>query len=174
MDVGGVPGGPEDAGGAQEPQPGSGPGPSWPPPPGGPTGYGSPGGPAGYGGPPGTPQPGPGGPAPGGPAYGGPGQWPQGYGTPLGTRPPTYLAWGIAAAIGGVLFCLIGGVPTAIASTIYARRVQQKWAAGDQQGALQDSRTARTWAIIATVLDVLGILLVVYLFTQGSVTTGSP
>jgi hypothetical protein len=86
---------------------------------------------------------------------------------PGGPQPPTYLVWGILAAVGGVFFCLIGGVPTAIAATVYARQVSSKWAAGDQQGALQASRNARTWAIVATVLDAIGLILVIVIIAHG-------
>jgi hypothetical protein len=97
-----------------------------------------------------------------------------GYGAPLaayGSPPPTYLPWGIAAIVGGVLFCLIGGVPTGLASTHFARQVLPRWQAGDQQGALDASRRARTWAIVSTVLDVLGFIFVVYLLASNSAGT---
>ena len=70
-----------------------------------------------------------------------------------------------------MLFCLIGGVPTGLASTHFARQVIPKWQAGDQQGALEASRKARTWAIVATVLDVLGFIFAVYLISSGSAGT---
>lgn len=155
----GTPGGPGD--GTQEPQPG-GQGQPWPPPP-------PAGGPAGYGPPP-SQQPGYGMPPPGGQPYGGQqgyGQPSYGYGAPGGVKPPTFLVWGILAAIGGVLFCLIGGVPTAIASIVYARQVDTKWSVGDQQGAQQASRNARTWAIVSTALDVVGIIIVIIVFSAG-------
>jgi hypothetical protein len=57
-----------------------------------------------------------------------------------------------------VLFCWLGAA-SGIAVTIYARQVRDKWAAGDQQGALRASSSARTWATVATVLDVLGLVI---------------
>jgi Interferon-induced transmembrane protein len=154
------------AGGPDGPQPGSEPGYG----PGQPAaGYGQPGyGAPGYG------QPGYGAPGYGAPGYGAPGYGTPGYGPP-GTpwpqqAPPTYLAWGIAAAIGGVLFCLIGGVPTGLASAYFARQVTARWQAGDQPGAHSASRKARLWAIVSTVADVLGFVFAVYLISSG--TTG--
>ncbi len=95
-----------------------------------------------------------------------PGAQPQGYGAPLGSYgdepPPTYLPWGIIAVVGGLLFCLIGGVPSGLASTHFARQVIPRWQAGDQQGAREASKKARTWAIVATVLDVLGLVFVIF------------
>lgn len=183
MNGGSGPGTPEGQG---EQQPGAGQGPSWPPPSGGPAGYGS--GEPGYGAPPPSGQPygAPGQQPPGygTPGYGAPGYGAQpygtgaygGYGAPGGAKPPTYLVWGILSAIGGVLFCLIGGVPTAIASIVYARQVDTKWSAGDQAGAQQASRNARTWAIVSTVLDVIGVIIVIIVFGAGlhSATTGTP
>lgn len=98
----------------------------------------------------------------GGPPYG------QPYGGPPAGQPPrTYLAWGIIAAIGGVLFCLIGG-GSGIASIVFARRVRSRWEAGDQQGAMRASSNARTWAIVATVLDVLGLIIVIFFIARGA------
>lgn len=150
-----------------------------PPPPGAPGPYGPPAPvdtPASYG--PASPYGAPasyGAPSPYGAGPFGPGQPGPAYGAYPGAPPPTHLAWGIIAAVGGVLFCLIGGVPTAIAATTYARRVRQKWAMGDAQGAWRDSRTARNWAIAATVLDGIGLLifvLVIALGTANQATTG--
>ncbi|HKB29907.1 MAG TPA: CD225/dispanin family protein [Streptosporangiaceae bacterium] len=112
-------------------------------------------------------------PPQGAPPQGGPGQR-VGYGAPAGSYgppPPTYLRWGIAAIVGGVLFSLIGGVPAGLVSTHFARQVVPKWQAGDQQGARSASRKARTWAIVATVLDVVGFIYVVYLFSNSATGT---
>jgi len=122
----------------------------------------------------------------GGRPYGGPAGSPQGYdaplahpraqshgyGAPLGSYgdapPPTYLPWGIAAIAGGLLFCLIGGVPSGLACTHFARKVIPKWQAGDQQGAREASKKARTWAIVSTVLDVLGLVFVIFFYLSKS------
>lgn len=139
--------------------------------PGGPPGPDGPAAPAGPAGPAGArpfwgPQDG----GHGAPAYGGLGQ-PAGYGAPLdssGMVPRTYLRWAIAATIGGVLFCLIGGVPTGLASAYYARQVIPRWQAGDQQGARSAAAKARAWAIVSTVADVLGFVFAVYLISSGA------
>jgi Interferon-induced transmembrane protein len=94
---------------------------------------------------------------------------PAGYGRPAewsGTPPPTYLSWAIIATVGGVLFCLIGGVPTGLASMHFARQVRPRWLAGDRQGAVAAAKNARTWATVSTVLDVLGFIFVVYLLSS--------
>lgn len=158
-----------------EPQPGYQPPPGQPMPPGQPgqPGYGDPGygvpGQPGYGAPSyGAPgQPGysaPGYGAPGQPGYGMPPA--PGYGAPMGTKPPDYLVWGIVASVCGMFFCWFG-LGTGIATIIYANRVRDKWAAGDQQGALEASRAARGWAIAATVLCALGLVILVVLVVAG-------
>ncbi len=91
-----------------------------------------------------------------------------GYGQP-GAEPPTYRAWGIAAVICGVLFNLILGLPTALAARRYSSEVPGLWASGDVQAAVKASRKARSWLIASSVLDVLGIiLLVVVIIAQAS------
>jgi Interferon-induced transmembrane protein len=101
-------------------------------------------------------------PAPGG-NYGAP---------PAFGRPPTYLGWAITAAIGGVLFSLILGMPSGIVATRYARKVKTAWEAGDTQGAARASKRALTWSIISTCLDLLGLVLVFYLFSHPAANTG--
>lgn len=147
----------EQGGAGHEPQVAGGP-PHW-----GPDGFSRGAGPShgGYGVPPG-----------GGRGYGPPeGGYgaPAGFGTSAGwsgNPPPNYLPWAIIATIGGVLFSLIGGVPTGLVSAHFARQVMRRWQAGDRQGALEAARKARTWAIVSTVLDVLGLIFVVYLFSS--------
>ncbi|MBO0775546.1 MAG: CD225/dispanin family protein [Actinobacteria bacterium] len=170
---------PQDPGGqGREPWPGSGSEPSWPPPPQPEAGgYTFPQGPQpGYRPPPasgppygGQPYGQPYGGQPYGQPYGAPGYGTPGggYGMPAGQQPPSYLAWGILAAVGGVLFCLIGGVPTAIVAIVNANKVKTKWSVGDQAGAQQASRTARTWAIVSTVLDAIGVIIVVIIIASG-------
>ena len=113
-------------------------------------------------------QPWPGPPAsgtPGGaPSYGAPGSGMPGYGTPpLGQRPPTYLIWARIAAVGGVLFNLILGLPSALIAMRHARLVRVHWETGDHPAAVSESRKARTWSIVATAFDALGIVLLVVL-----------
>lgn len=112
-----------------------------------------------------------------GQAYGQPyGQpYPGGaYGTapPPGGRPPTYLGWAITVAVGGVLFSLILGFPAGIAATRYARKVRTAWDAGDPYEAARASKRALIWSIVSTCLDVLGLILVFFVLSQPTRTTG--
>lgn len=95
---------------------------------------------------------------PGAPGYGA-----AGYGAPgpYVQPPPSYFPWAITAAIFGVLCSLIFGAPAGFIATRHARQVRPLWEAGNQQGAVTASRKARTWAIVSTVLDVLGLLVVI-------------
>lgn len=104
--------------------------------------------PSGYG------KPWSGAPAPGTPSYGAP---------PFGQPPPAHLIWARTAAVGGVLFNLILGLPSALIAMRHARLVRVHWEAGDQSAAVSESRKARTWSIVATVFDALGIVLLVIL-----------
>lgn len=123
----------------------------------------------------GTPPPYQGQPYQGQPYPGGP------YGTAPGTygsapsqlgRPPTYLGWAITAAVGGVLFSLILGLPTGLVATRYARKVRTAWDAGDQYEAAKASKRALTWSIVSTCLDILGLILVIYLVSHPASSTG--
>lgn len=127
-------------------------------------------------------QPWAGAPASGTPAYGAPDPGLPGYGTtgygapgfgmpPVGQRPPTYLIWARIAAVGGVLFNLILGLPSALIAQHHGRQVRIQWEAGNQPAALSASRKARTWSIVATVLDALGIILVVVVVSSAGSTS---
>lgn len=113
------------------------------------------------------------------PSYGQPGfgsasSFPPGYGAgPGGTPPPTYQAWGYIAAVGGVLFSLILGFPAALIALRHARKVRPTWESGNQQGAITSSRKARTWAIVSTALDLLGIVLLVVVIASAHTTRSS-
>lgn len=129
-----------------------------------PPGFGVPqeyGTPPGYGTPP--PYQGPPAPQP----------YPGGYGTPAPQfgQPASYLPWAVTAAIGGVLFSLILGLPSAIVATRYSRKVKTAWAMGDQQGAMTASKRALTWCVVATALDVLGLILVFFVLPHLNSTT---
>lgn len=65
-----------------------------------------------------------------------------------GAPPPNYLVWAILSTI---LCC----VPAGIVSIVFATKVNSKWQAGDQAGALKASNNAKTWAIVAAVLGVI-------------------
>jgi Interferon-induced transmembrane protein len=90
---------------------------------------------------------------------------------PSGGQPPTYRGWSIAAIIGGVLFNLILGAPAGFVARRYGQQVRTLWASGDQPGATRASRSARTWAIVSTVLDTLGLVVLVFVIVLGSNST---
>jgi hypothetical protein len=84
------------------------------------------------------------------------------YGQPPASgRPPTHLP----LAVVSLLFCW----PASIVAIIYASQVKNKWLRGDQQGALNASKRARTWAIVSFAV---GILAIIYLIAVGHTTTG--
>jgi hypothetical protein len=102
------------------------------------------------------------------PGYGAPG-----YGAvPPGGPPRTHLNWARIAAVGGVLFDLILGLPAAMVAIRHARKVRPLWESGDQAGAVRESQKARTWAIVSTVLDGLGVIVLV-LVIIGTVAASS-
>lgn len=162
---------------AQQPPPGYGPPSYGPPGYGQPTygqqpqygqpGYGQPGYGQGYGqqyGQPGYGQ------QYGQPGYGMPAYPQPGYGPPMypppGQQPPTYGAWAVSAMIGGVLFSLLIGLPTAIVGHTYGTKVSKAWAAGDVQGAASASRKARGWLTASTIFELLGVIAIIFLLTQ--------
>jgi Interferon-induced transmembrane protein len=110
------------------------------------------------------------------PQYGTPQYGTPQYGTPqYGTwqPPPDYRAWVIAAIAGGVLFSLLIGMPLGLIAQRNSRRVRSRWESGDHDGAARASRSARSLAIASLVFDVLGLLLVIVLFSHsGQPTTG--
>jgi hypothetical protein len=103
--------------------------------------------------------------------YGPPGQpgFAQG---PNGKPPATYRPWAITCVVCGVLFSIIIGLPCALISLYYSRRVQPAWMAGQQQRASQASRRAMIWAITSTLFDVLGLIVVISLVSHGSGSAG--
>ena len=66
--------------------------------------------------------------------------------------PPNYLAFAILTT----LFCC---VPTGIVSIVFAAQVTGKYVAGDYDGALQASNTAKTWSFVSLGLGLAGIIL---------------
>jgi Interferon-induced transmembrane protein len=106
------------------------------------------------------------------PGYGMPAYPQPGYGPPMypppGPQPPTYGAWAVTAIIGGVLFSLLIGLPTAIVGLNYGSKVNRAWAAGDVQGAAAASRKARGWLTASTIFEALGVIVVIFLFTHMS------
>jgi Interferon-induced transmembrane protein len=102
--------------------------------------------------------------------YGVPGQ-PGFAQSPYGKPPATYKPWAITCIVCGVLFSIIIGMPCGLVALRYSRRVQPAWVAGDQQGASQASRRAMIWAIVSTLFDLLGFIVVISLFSHGSGST---
>ena len=82
--------------------------------------------------------------------------------------PPTYEAWGVPAVICGLLFNAILGGTAAFLGRRYSDSVSPLWANGDVHAAVMASRKARAWLIASGVLDVLGIILAIVIFTHTS------
>lgn len=104
----------------------------------------------------GYPPPGAGYPPPGNPQpYGGfPPQGP--YGQP--GKPNNYLIWSIIT----IFLCTIPG----IVATVYAAKVDGLWSQGRYAEATSSANTAKTWAIVATVIG--GLFMLAYLGRLGS------
>jgi hypothetical protein len=98
-----------------------------------------------------------------------PGYAMPGYGVaPYGTPPPTHLVWARIATGAGVLFSTILGFPAGLVAMRHAREVRSHWESGNQPAAVSESRKARTWATVSTVLDVLGLIVVVLILAGQS------
>lgn len=87
-------------------------------------------------------------------------------------QPPDYRGWVIAAVAGGVLCSLLIGMPLGLIAQRNSRRVRSRWESGDHQGAVNASRSARSWAIAAVIFDVLGLLLAIVVLTHTGQPTG--
>jgi Interferon-induced transmembrane protein len=87
-------------------------------------------------------------------------------------RPPDYRSWVIAAIAGGMLFSLLIGMPLGLIAQRNSRRVRSRSESGDYDGAARASRSARSWAIASLVFDVLGLLLLIVLFSHSGQPTG--
>jgi Interferon-induced transmembrane protein len=110
-------------------------------------------------------------PGPAAPQYGAyPGPAAPQYGA-WQPQPTDYRAWVIAALVGGVLFSLLIGMPLGLIAQRNSRRVRGMWESGDHDGALRASRSARSWVIASMVFDVLGLLLVIVLFSHSGQPT---
>ena len=69
------------------------------------------------------------------------------------TPPPNYLVFAILTTI---FCCQVFG----IVSIIFAAMVNSKWVSGDKEGALQASKNAKTWAIVALISGIaVGLIL---------------
>lgn len=65
-----------------------------------------------------------------------------------GMRPNNHFTWAIIS----ILLCTIGG----IIATVYASKVNDRWARGDYNGAIDAAGTAKTWCIVSTITGALG------------------
>ena len=88
-----------------------------------------------------------------------PGYYGGGNAMPPSAPPPNYLVWAIIS----ILLCWPLGIPAIIFST----QVNSKWQQGDQQGALDASRKAKTFALWATILGAISIILWIVLSVAG-------
>lgn len=79
---------------------------------------------------------------------------------------PNHLAWTIIATVLGTCFCCPLGL-LGIVGIVYSNQVNSKLLAGDIAGARQASNNAKTWAIVATVLAVIGVIWTAWLITSG-------
>lgn len=86
-----------------------------------------------------------------------PPQYGQPYGQPAGPPPNNYLVPAILT-----IFCCW---PLAIPAIVFAAQVNGKYNAGDYAGAMESSKRARTFALIALILGLVanGIYLAIFL-----------
>ena len=75
----------------------------------------------------------------------------------LPQRPNNYL---VLAIITTFLCCNITGV----VSIVYAARVDAKWAGGDYQGAISDSKNAKLWGLIGLIGGFILIALMMLIY----------
>jgi hypothetical protein len=59
-------------------------------------------------------------------------------------------------AILTTIFCCL---PAGVVSIVYAAQVNSKWQGGDQHGAYNASKNARTWAIVSAAVGLVGIVI---------------
>jgi len=96
---------------------------------------------------------------------------PGGY-APAGPPPDNYLIWAILAT----LFCFW---PTGIVAIVKSANVNSRWAVGDVQGAMDASRSAKTWTkwtVLAAVIvwvAVIAFYVVIVVLIGGAALLGS-
>jgi hypothetical protein len=112
--------------------------------------------------------------------YGQPGQYGQyptsgsaQYGEPAqyGAPPPNYRGWAITSIVLGVIFFGLIGLILGIIATVQSGKVNQRFTSGDLNGAARASRTTRTLCIVTTVLEVIGLLLIIIVIASHGSTT---
>lgn len=79
---------------------------------------------------------------------------------------PNHLVWTIVSTVLATCLCCPLGL-LGIVGIVYSTQVNSKLTAGDVAGAQRASNNARTWAIVATVLAVIGALWSAYWWSMG-------
>ena len=89
------------------------------------------------------------------------------YGAPVaGGPPPNYLVWAIIS----IFLCWPLGIPAIIFST----QVNTKWQQGDVAGANDSSGKAKTFALWATILGAVGVIVwVIWFFFIAAAATST-
>jgi Interferon-induced transmembrane protein len=112
--------------------------------------------------------------------YGQPGQYSQypasdspQYGAPAqyGAPPPSYRGWAITSIVLGVIFFGLIGLILGIIATVQSGRVRSRWTSGDPEGAARASRITKTLCIVTTVLEVIGLLLIIVVIASHGSTS---
>ena len=79
---------------------------------------------------------------------------------------PNHLVWNIIATIIGTFTCCPLGL-IGIVGIVFSSKVNGLVAQGDLAGAARASSTAKTWAIVTTVIAALGVLWLIYMMATG-------
>ncbi|MGG6462139.1 CD225/dispanin family protein [Solilutibacter silvestris] len=79
---------------------------------------------------------------------------------------PNHLAWTIISTVLGTLLCCPLGL-LGIVGIVYSSKVDRLANADDVAAAQSASGNAKTWAIVATVLGAIGLLLNIWFYSHG-------
>ena len=82
---------------------------------------------------------------------------------------PNHMAWTIVSTIIATLTCCPLGL-IGIVGIVFSNKVNSLVAAGDIPGAMRASGTAKTWAIVASVLAVIGIIFSAWFWMAGGMS----
>lgn len=78
-------------------------------------------------------------------------------------RPKSYMVHSILLGLASFILFTIWGLPFAIASFIYANKVDNLWNRGDIDGAVYASQSARKWYSIGLWLGIISWLLILFI-----------
>lgn len=78
-------------------------------------------------------------------------------------RPKSYMVHSILLGLASFILFTIWGLPFAIASFIYANKVDNLWNKGDIDGAVYASQSARKWYSIGLWLGIISWLLILFI-----------